>query len=643
MVKSAWLAILCVALSVSSTKAFVQEEHGGIRKPEIATDTLTSSSGSSLSFEKLLNTFHWAGIAAYNASHGPVSVSFTERFFSTLIRTDRNLIRDEQSLDLSLKHHVIKNLRAAAEISSFLVSDNQAVNLGKVSSHVFYGGVEYQPIEHLMVEPLVGVRYDNQVDQQDKGPSYQLRFFSQDLLLDGYRTELSGKNIYDNLTLRTLETFNDTLSIEKLFFEQTRNRIQLQYNHNRRDFYLAVDPAIQRQYSTSSNIETRTEDAFTVSNILDYNVGTKMFLTFQENIFSRGIGRRLRYRNLPMPTRLLLNANIDEFKIDGSVQARYTSGSWIDGMVRFFYQERDEQHSIEPDNTISQVMTDSATRMEERKNNHARRTSLALNLNIALTSSDSVAFSGSSSLLRYDTPNLNNDDDRDELWYLVNLTTIHHFNRHLHLRVTAEANLAHLVYLAGTRSADNTWNRIFRLSPRLEYIPADGFLSVNTFEVLANYTIYDFEYPLSPTRSFAFRQFGYIDSTTIELTRRLTFEWFNHLRFYERGELQWSEFAERPINYFEEKMYIGKAVYQIKQGLLFIVGIRYFSQTRFDYVGTERTIESCLRSIGPLTGIRWDVGTRTALMMNGWYENQSQTGIPDRSFVNLAMSLNVRI
>ena len=149
---------------------------------------------------------------------------------------------------------------------------------------------------------------------------------------------------------------------------------------------------------------------------------------------------------------------------------------------------------------------------------------------------------------------------------------------------------------------------------------------MNEFEVLANYTVYDFENLVSPIRSFAFRQFGFTDSTTIELTRRLSVEWFSQIRLYERGELRWEDFSEHPLNYFEDKTYLGMLRYKLNEYLVFSVGIRYFSQERFSFAGADRRSESILQSTGPVTVIQYNAGSRTSLSLKGWSEFQTYGG-----------------
>jgi len=640
---SGWLGRICGMLFLCCQLCLPQSELGGYRPPGTPPDTLRPKNTASIALDKSLDTYHWTGLAAYDNIVGPWSLQFREQFLSMLINTDPLLIRDEQTLNLFLKHRMTDGLQSAFQVSSYSLSDNQSVGIGSASSHAFYAGAEFEPLEHVALLPMVGYRFDNQLEQHDRGVSYQLGISSDSLIYGGYRTGLNGKLEYDKLDPRASETRNLSLVIGKDFFEQTRNLLQVQYSRNRRDFYDAADTIIRRQYGVSNNIETRTDDSYAFSDILDYTLGRSMLLSFQGNVVSREITRQLRYEDLTNPRRPTLGTTIDELTFDGGVLANYTPGGFLSGSLKFFYQERDEEHAIQPEQNELTLVSDSLSRVEERKNNHARRTLLALNIGMAPSHADSVALSATTTLLRYDTPTELNDDQRDELRYILSLTAAHRFNRYLNIQLLAEADLTHLVYLLATRSADNTWNRIFRLSPRLAYVSSGGISSVNTLEVLANYTVYDFEYSVSPIRSFAFRQFGFIDSTTVELTRRLAVDWFSQIRLYERGELRWEEFSERPLNYFEDKTYIGTVRYRFRERLVFSLGIRYFSQSRFSYQGTERQLDSFLRSIGPITGIRWNVGQRTELFVKGWYEDQSLTGQPGRSFTNVNASFTVLI
>ncbi len=322
---------------------------------------------------------------------------------------------------------------------------------------------------------------------------------------------------------------------------------------------------------------------------------------------------------------------------------RFTPGKTFSLSARLGYLEREERHDVLENDGVSRFSVDSASGVQERKNNHARRTSLSGDIFFAPAFSDTFRLSFSNSLLNYDTPSPLNDDDRDELRHNIRLLTTHQINQYLHLQTTAEVSLTHLVYLTRFRSSDNTWNRIFRLSSRLHYTPVKNFTTLNTFEVLANYTAYDFEYLSSSVRSFTFRQFAWIDSTSWQITKRLSLEWFSNIRFYERGELRWEQFSERPLTSIEENTYTGAVRYRMSEFLFFSVGIRYFSQSRFAYTGAEKRQEFFLRSVGPTTVIDWSVGSRTRLLVKGWYESLQQTAQQRSNNANMTMECSIQL
>ncbi len=627
------LVFVCSAVSLSQ-----ERDENTVLPPA----TKRGNSASIISDENL-STFRTIGSAFFQNTFGPLTVSLNELFISTILQTDRKRITDEQNFGLDLRNRITGQLSAAGKISSLIVSDNQSLGITNLSANAFYGGVEVVPFQSIVVTPMIGMRYENQSEQRDRGVSYLVSLASDPLLYGGYRSGITGKWEYDNLSPRTGETRYLDVSAEKYFFSKTRNFFDFRYSRNKRDFYSPADDVIQSAFGVSNNIETRAEDAFAILDSLDYTLTDDLFLRFQANVLSRSIDRETRYKYYAGNPNPGANTTTQEVKFEGGAEALFTAGNDFSTSLRAFYQERDEKHLVGPDDSLTNSNLAKYTALEERRNNHSRRTWLSSMTSWAFSSSQSVSLTASTSILRYDTPRQDNDDDRDELAYILSLSYFVRINRHLAMKIFADANLNHLVYLISTRSADNTWNRIIRLSPRLEYVPSDAVTSVNTFEVLANYTSYDFEYPSSPIRSYVFRQFGFIDSTAIILTDRVGVDFFALMKLYERGELQWAEFEERPLTYFDERTIMGSVRYRFPSGLLFSVGLRYFNQSRFTYTGSERTLEERLRSIGPVTSIEWLIAGRTAFSLRGWYEDQQQTGAPRRGIVTMTMSLVVHI
>ena len=140
----------------------------------------------------------------------------------------------------------------------------------------------------------------------------------------------------------------------------------------------------------------------------------------------------------------------------------------------------------------------------------------------------------------------------------------HRWNEYFDISVTAEVTLNHIVYLLAVRSANNNWNRIFRLAPELTYTPSPTMRMVNTFEVLANYTVFDYETLVPTVESYSYRQFAFLDSTSYDMSSHMGLDFLLHVRLYERGELQWEAFTERPQQYFQEVTFSPAVRYTIQ-------------------------------------------------------------------------------
>jgi hypothetical protein len=602
-----------------------------------------STNAARVTFDKLFSTYRWHGLLLYGGTVPGFRYDISQNFRSALVRTNTNLITDEETFAASFRHRPGEAVEPRAVLNAHVLSDRRGLGLSNVSSYSAHAGAAWRPSGALTIEPLVGYRADRQSDRTDRGVSYLVRMDTDTLDYAGSLSELEGTWEYDRLDPRVIEMRTARLASTKVFPDRSRNSLDLRYYRNRRDFYTPADAGVAAEFGVDRNIETRAEDMVSVRDSLLYAVTPRFSVAVNGGVVSRGISRESRYRSYADPGRPSLGTTVEELVIGGEATAAWAVSPSLDGRFTVVLQERNETHQAERDDRYVQAAVDSLRRIEERKNNTAKRTSLAAAADFRVSASHRITASASGTILRYDTPSELNTDDRDELLYLAGVTTWHRLSRYITVTITADASLNHLVYISGRRSADNTWNRIFRLAPRTVWTPFRSLVTANRFEVLANYTVYDFDTPGAGIRSFAFRQFVFSDSTSWTLTRRASVEWSTTVRLYERGNLRWDDFSERPVSYFEDYTHAGMVRYAATPLLIFSVGIRYFSQMRFDYAGTNRVPQYFMRSVGPATGVEWSVSNRTAFAVKGWYERQTRTGLPDDGIANITMSLNVSL
>jgi len=594
-------------------------------------------------FDKVLSTYHWLAPLVYRSAGARFGVDISQLFRSTLVRTTSNLITDEESFRGTLRYFPGGRIEPVGRVNAYIQSDRRGLGLSDVSTVSFHGGAAYRPSPGLVIEPMLGYRADKQAGIADRGFSYLVNARADSLDYEGYATSLVGSWEAVRLDPRALESGSAQFTTRKIFPGNSSNALGVRYGRNRRDFYTPAGPDVSAEFGVDRNIESRVEDMLSVTDSLVYAVSERLVLNVNAGVLSRGIGRETKYKPSADPFRPTLNTSVDELTIGGELSAAYALSDGVAGRLIVVLQERDETHQAVRDDRFLPSAVDSLRREEERKNNSSKRTSIGFETTVRFSPSHSLSASASGTILRYDTPSPSNTDDRDDLWYLLKVTSSHRLNGYLTVTLTADASLTHLVYLSSQRSADNTWNRIFRLSPQLDYRPFTFLATTNRFEVLANYTAYDFDTPGAQVRSYAFRQFAFSDSTVLTVSRRTWLEWSSYVRLYERGNLRWSDFSEQPVSYFEDFTHLGMVRYRIAPALIFSLGIRYFSQMRFDYSGNERIPAYFLRSAGPATLIDWSVGGRTSLSIKGWYERQSRTGLPVHGIANITMSLNLSL
>jgi hypothetical protein len=604
----------------------------------------------SVGLERNLSTFNWLGRASLDTTLLGTTIGFLGQFASNTVllggAPSANLRSDQQNLSLLLGRRIEQHVTSLLQWNSLVYSDNKSVGLGQAAFHSLLGGARYSPAEQTELSSLIGYRWDRQVGVPDKGVSYTLAANARDIDVGGYSFSGEGQYHEDILKPRNLQQHYLRATTQKIFSENARDSLGVGYGKTRREFYAVAN----------GNIESRIENLVSFTNALEYDLDrdftTSVFITIQNRSLDKSIRH---YSSIPDPV-ARFNTTIDEFRLETYLQAAYRSqeGRFL-ATARLAYAERNEQHALETNPGFTAQSRDQRS-IEERKNNLSRRTSLAGQATTVLSSSDTISFSGAISILRYDTP-VENYDDRDEQLIALSLSSMHRFSPVLSAGLSLEATLSHLVYLYGqtstlggfSPSANNYMNRVFRLSSRTLYRPIRQITSYNTFEVLANYTVYDFEQLVSSVQSYSFRQFGWMDSSSVDLTHRVGLDFFGYLKLYENGQLKWSEFSERTENSFVDRTLSSQVRFTPEPGLVFAAGIRYFNQARYVFLDGLKTLDMTIRSLGPSCSIRWDIGTHSRLVLAGWYEKRriTSTQTPANNSVqtlpNLTMNVTVNL
>jgi hypothetical protein len=170
------------------------------------------------------------------------------------------------------------------------------------------------------------------------------------------------------------------------------------------------------------------------------------------------------------------------------------------------------------------------------------------------------------------------------------------------------------------------------------------------FEVLANYTSFDFEDVLGTVQSFSLRQVAYRDSLRIMLNPHATLESRILFRYFERGEFRWREFSETPRDRNIEAFVRTLCVVQPAGFAFGTTNMARFGLGGRVYVLTQepisvgnapRALGFVNRSFAPETLVEMDFISGTLLRVSGWYEFQFDRTSFLRGVPNILLSVNL--
>ncbi|MCU0333037.1 MAG: hypothetical protein MUC75_06740, partial [Ignavibacteriaceae bacterium] len=588
-------------------------------------------------FDKQLNTYYLnTGIDLYG-SFSKFEYRINQNYRSTLIQTNQNTVRDEEYFFALGKYRLSNGWKQGIALTSNIVSDDRQLGINQATIYQAVTLSELYFIRGLIVTPYGGYSDNRQVNEIDRGPIYGLdgklnKINSVDFDISSV-LRLQNEDISPRKnTIRYLD-----LLVTNPFNPDVTNFFNALFNQSRKDFYISTDSITSQQFDITNNIESRTETAFLLQDRLNYNNFFNLFsLELAGRVNFRTIDRNTRYKSTSIQSPSIFDTQVDELGIVVESGLFYRT-EYANAGINLNYYERDEKHITKKFEGVAESFYEQRSELESRKNNNSYRTTISFLGNIYPSRKDQISLSLFHSKLKYDTPSGENDDDRDELLTIGRLRYSRYLSPFFQIFSNLEGTLSHLVYIFSGRSANNNINRVLRLSAGGYYSGAQ-FSSLNNFEVSANYTVYDFQDVASNLRSISFRQFTATDSTNYRITKNFSFVVTAYLKLTSQGELDWGNFAERPLRYLQE-IFADPKFGIVSDYSFFAIGLRYFSLNTFRYNKTERVPDSDFLSIGPLFEIL--IGSKMLyLKLNTWYEFISDNSNVNRERLNFILAMN---
>jgi hypothetical protein len=622
-------AVLALAFQGQAVSQLIHQE-----KKNVLPDTVR------MGFERVLNTFVWNGYIGLALEDSNSSLTLSQGLRSKLIRANPTSVQGEYDGFAGFRSGIGSGWNVLARTSSLVVSDNQSIDLGRLAQHQGLVGLGYAS-SPWNIGMLGGYEFDAQERENDQGPVFDAYLEGSGLRLEEIRATILSEWTKSYLGKRSPEQQGASISLNRDFGGGDGDSLSVRYSRQRREFYTSADQGTKDLYNVDYNIFRRDAVSFDVSNQLTYHMSGSTSIAARGSIQNRTIDRGFLYKNVLQPTSVTLDSRIQELILNGTVSLSSQMFDWMSGDLGMSFEERDDRFGVIDQAGIPSSVLQSQEQSAKRLEYTSRRTSLWVSIVGNVSSSDSLAVNGSASILRYDTPDSLNTDDRDELLLTMSLRETHRFSKYLTAGLEANVTLGHLVYLDRLQSANNNWNRVISLSPSVSLSPFGWLVSDNTGEVVANYTVYDFEEQVASVKSYSFRQASWSDSTTVALSRDIDLEFSGIFRLYERGILRWKEFKEKPLDYFIEKSGWPRLTYRALESVSLSVGYRYFSRDQYAYAGEAKTLTHSIVTAGPTVGVQWYGRNGTQVIVTGWRETSTNDSNVTMAVSNLSISVNL--
>jgi hypothetical protein len=590
------------------------------------------------SFEKQLNTYSLNSGLIFSKHFGNFNFSLNENFNSKFVKTGQNNIRDEQKLSLLTSYNLSEKAGIGVSAENRILSDDRTIEINQASISNVSLFTLYSPQPDMTFSPFVGYSNNRQIGENDYGLLYGLEGNVNKLDISDFHLTSQLKLRNEDITPRKNLIRYLSLIADNNFDKDVANIFSARFIQNRKDFYYTAEPQIAENFNIVNNIQSRIETGYSVEDRLRFGNFIDIFtLDAIGNVTWREIDRNTRYRPTNVNSASVFDTKINELRVEFEALISYYS-DFFSGSLRGIISERDEKNITKNFEGSNPFFFDERKNQESQKNNNSTRASLTFLGNFNFSKTDRLMFSLLQNKLRYDTQSEENFDDRDEILSIFRLRYSKMLTPFFEAFIGTEGTYSHIVYLFSEKSSNNNINRVLKFASGGNYF-GKNISSSNIFEVSANYTVYDFE-DLNPNyKSFSFRQFTAVDSSTIKIFRNLFFNVYGYLKFSEQGDFQWNSFSERPTRFLEE--IYGEPKFTVNvNGINFSFGLRYFSLKSFNYNKEEKILDSDYLSKGPLMEIFLLLKDVLYLRIYGWYEFITINNDIKQKQTNLNMHVN---
>jgi len=586
--------------------------------------------------DKVNNTYVFSGNLFYNRKFNKDKIYISQTYRGLGVHQNSKSFRDDENFSLAYHYSLWGDLFALAKTNWFYSSDTRTRGQNELNRMNGLMGLSYAGL-HTRTEIVAGYEHNKQLTIKSPGFIINLNSNFRNINFSDYSLNARFSGEYLKLNLNRTNADIDLHSIlSGNFGHGNMLNFNFGYKMIKRDLlstWLNERNFIPIEQRLESKIIPGIYAGFNIFKRLSGSVGMNLINTVVDKSYNRYVEQFATSK---------MKRQFREFQFGLNTELRYESDNFSQVSGMYFSTRTEENRAFEKFD-IADIEVAEIKELERMRDNASSRTRIFANTWWRPTRGDTLHFDFSSGIYRYDTPSEKNYDDRDEFSFRSGIEYIHRLNNHLSAGLFVKVQMLHLVFLNAERSAMNNWNRILRLGPQVKW--RNKLFSIEPqFEIIANYTAYDFDDITDNIRSYSFRQLGYRDSLCIFLDRDITLQSRVSVRYFERGILYWDSFSESPQNSNLEFFIKMLAYTKINDIVSIGAGLRIYSLEQRNIAdGSDEKLSFSQNSWGPETVIQVKFLNGSTISLQGWYEFQYINKLMNNKIPNLFLLTNLAI
>ncbi|GAB5519390.1 MAG: hypothetical protein RhofKO_16410 [Rhodothermales bacterium] len=593
-----------------------------------------------------VNRYEWLGALRVQQQVGPWAINAENRFTSDafLLFDDQLSFRDENQLRWTVDRPISSVTAARLRGRTAWFSQN------RVFTQEALAGLRVQPSSSVWIEPALGFAWDQRpgiIDANgviplrlDVGPAYGVRTAAMPQPQGGYQLQFTGEATQHLISPRR----GHVVRLQGMGLRQLdgfRVGATVGFAGVRRDAYQAISFLNRGEAGRSSeSVEATTSDTLLAS--IDAQVPLSSRLQLTGALSVQGNNRYVETQRAPSDA-LFFDTDFRRrsFDIDGALlyqTSRLTARIGVQTGAEVEERTLANRADLPPTQAAQKAS------LLQQADYDRGFTTLSGNLLLNLGQRTTVTLSGTTSLLRHDTPEIN-PDDRDEVLHNGQFGLRYQLSPVLAADVRLSGNYYHTIYLKASRSAENNVLRALRLRPALTWQPSPQTRVRFGSTVRATYTVDDFVLPGRRAADQSARELRYEVEAEHAFDERLRLRFDGSLSDLRLGRFLNDSFAEIPFDTL--RTYAAWVRLEVQGAVTAEIGLRAFIRTDFSRAATvrypradaegiilrdedgnalltsiSRPGRERIEQIGPTCSLAWPMRRGSVLRFDGWLNIQ---------------------